>query len=195
MLNLLLQLIEQLNSAVFVLMLLLIISFLVVWKLSDVVSQFRFQKEKNKKIDDNLDSIKDNMASVKATTDLLYQNHLQTVKSHSPMSLTEKGQQIADQLNLPVKVQNHWQDIKSAIDKLGPSNPYDIQVIALDSARSCFDQTFTAEERDEIKLHAYKIGMNLLEIYPIIGILIRDKYLQEKGIDIGDIDKHDPRKH
>jgi hypothetical protein len=35
---------------------------------------------------------------------------------------------------------------------------------------------------DEIKIYAFQEGINLLEIYPVIGIIIKDKYLKEQNI-------------
>lgn len=51
---------------------------------------------------------------------------------------------------------------------------------------------FTEEEKNEIKQHAYKTGLNLLEFFPIIGIIARDKILKERGIDLEEVDSHKP---
>ena len=37
------------------------------------------------------------------------------------------------------------------------------------------------------------IRINLLEIFPIIGVISRDKYLDEKEISAKEIDTHDPK--
>jgi hypothetical protein len=64
----------------------------------------------------------------------------------------------------------------------------------MEKAQDIFEKILTPEERSEIKFYAYNIGMNLMEIYPIFGIKIRNKILEEKNIKIEDIDKHDPQK-
>ena len=63
----------------------------------------------------------------------------------------------------------------------------------MDTADDCFNTIFSKEERDEIKLYAYNIGMNLFEIMPIIGIKIRDEYMKESGVNVEDVDKHAPK--
>lgn len=180
--TLFLALIGQLNSAVFTLLLILAVAFFIVWKLSDLFSQFRHQKEKNAKLDTNLDSIKDSVASIRATTELLYQAHLSTIKSQSPLSLTDVGITIAKDLDMQEKINRHWEKLKPLFEGKKLENPYDVQTIALQFAPSCFEQVFSEDEKSQIKLYAYRNGKNLLEILPIIGILIRDKYITENHI-------------
>jgi len=43
-----------------------------------------------------------------------------------------------------------------------------------------------------IKELAYKKGLALMTYTNILGVLIRDKYFRQKGIDIDDVDKHAP---
>lgn len=188
-----LQLIQQLNSAVFVLVAILIIAFWAIYKLGGIVNTFDLFKNKNSELDKHVETIKENLATIKATTQLLYDAHLSTVKAHSPISLTEKGMQISTDLKLAEKVGIHWDEIKDKITKRAPANPYDIQVVAMDIARACFDSIFSEAERNEIKLYAYKTGNNLLEIFPIIGILARDKFLEESGLTPKAVDEHTPK--
>lgn len=195
MLDLLGKLIEQLNGAVFTLLAVLFVCFWVVWKLSSVVTLFDGFKKKNNDIDGDIKLMQVDIASIKATTDLLYKAHLaglDTVKRNSPLSLTDLGQKIADDLRLREKVDLHWGDISKVIEKQNPSNPYDIQTAAIDVARILFESIFTSEERDVIKTYAYQEGKNLLEILPIIGILVRDRFLSEQGISTKEIDQHAP---
>ena len=45
----------------------------------------------------------------------------------------------------------------------------------MDMARECFEKIFSAKEQDEIKTHAFKIGVNLLAIplsYTIITLYV-----------------------
>ena len=186
------KLLEQLNSAVFVLVAILIIAFWAVYKLGGIVKLFSHFQDKNKEIDGSIAAIKDTLSTINATTKLLYEEHLSTVKSHSLVSLTEKGKEVSQAVKAEEKVAQHWQEIKAKLEEKNPKNPYDIHVAALDIAKDCFDSLLSAEEKDEIKLYAYKIGMNLLEIYPIFGILLRDQYLKEKNISVEEIDQHTP---
>ncbi|MDD2656320.1 MAG: hypothetical protein PHQ18_01975 [Patescibacteria group bacterium] len=200
-----LKLIEQLNGAVFILLLLLILAFWLVVKITRVITIFDKFKEERKEMKDDIKNdrqemkddvkkINDNLSEIKATVKLLYEGGLQTLKSHSPVSLTSKGTEISNNLNLQKMVDDHWSTIRSKLESKNLSNPYDIQVTAMEIAHDCFEKIFTKEEQDRIKLHAYNIGINILEIIPIIGVLSRDKYLLEKGIKVDEIDKHAPIK-
>jgi len=187
-----LKLTEQLNSSVFTLIAILALAFFLCYKIACVVTKFSGLEERNNKFEGNVDSIKETLLKIKTTNDLMYERFRKTVKSHSPISLTEKGIEIATEIKAREKVANHWDEIKELIKVESLSNPYDIQVECMEKAQNCFNSLFTEEEKSEIKLHAFKIGMNLMEIYPIIGVKIRDKILKEKGINVDDIDKHDP---
>lgn len=189
-----LALIEQLNSSVFVLVAILVVMFWLVYKSGGWVQAYKDFQDKNGKTETKIDSMKENIALIKATADLLYQAHLSTIKANSPISLTERGKQIGDAIKAEMKVASHWSDIKAMVQSKNPTNPYDIQTIALEIARNCFDKIFTPQEQDEVKTHAYNIGLNMLEIYPVIGVIIRDKFFQEEGIATEDVDRHDPTK-
>lgn len=194
MIEILIKLMEQLNGAVFVLVAILLIAFWAVYKIGTITTLFGGYKEERKELKDDIRQIKNEVAKITATTDLLYQTHLSTVQSHSPLSLTQKGKDISSELSIENKIIVNWEKIKNKIEEKSPSNPYDIQTVTMDMARNCFSEIFSEADRNEIKTYAYKIGMNLLEIIPIIGILIRDHYLKEKNIPVAEIDKHVPTK-
>jgi hypothetical protein len=189
------KLITDLNGSVFVLIVILGVVFWAMYKIGGMTTMFSGFKEKNNALDKNVETIKDSLANIKATTDLLYQSHLTTIKSHSPVSLTEKGLKISTQLKIEDKVSVHWDKISKFIDKKSPVNPYDIQIVSMEVSRECFDRIFSIEEQSEIKSFAYKTGINLLEIFPIIGVIVRDRFLTEKGISVDEIDVHDPNKN
>ncbi len=189
-----LALIQQLNGAVFILVLILLVVFWLTYKSGGWVKSYNDFEGKSEKFDNKIDLIKESIFKVQATTDLLYQAHLSTVKAHSPISLTDKGKKIATDISAELKVNNHWEDIKREVDRKNPANPYDIQTVSMDIARNCFERIFTAQEQSEIKNYAYGIGMNLLEIYPILGVIIRDRVFKEGNIKPEEVDKHTPVK-
>lgn len=189
-----LALIQQLNGAVFVLVCIFLIVAFLLYKAGGVVTMFGDFRAKNQKIDDKLDGMHASLSEIRATTNLLYQAHLTTIKAASPIKLTPLGQEISDTLIVPAKVNAHWEAISAEIARKNPQNPYDIQSVALAIARNCFDKIFTEEERNEAKTVAFNKGMNLLEIYPIIGIEIRNRVMKEKGLPLDEIDRHDPAK-
>jgi len=190
-----LELTKQLNSSVFILLAILVVAFWLIYKAGRMTESFSGFTKKSDKIDTSIDAIKESLASVKATTDLLYKKQLSTMQSQSPLSLTSKGEIVATAISADEMINNHWDDIEAEISRSNtPNNPYDIQKISLDIARNCFDTIFSNDERNRIKTYAYSIGMDLLEIYPIVGIKIRDRILKERNIDLTEIDKYDPEK-
>jgi hypothetical protein len=100
--------------------------------------------------------------------------HLSQVRS----SLRPVGQEISDALSVPAIVNAHWEAISREMAVKNPQNPYDIQGVALAIARNCFDKIFTEEERNKAKTLAFIKGMNLLEIFPVIGIEIRNRVMK-----------------
>lgn len=189
-----LALIQQLNGAVFTLIAILLVVFWLMYKSGGWVKSYKIFENKNEKFDEKIDFIKESIYKVQATTDLLYQAHLSTVKTRSPISLTEKGKEIANAISAELKVNNHWDAIKREVEKKNPANPYDVQTVSMDIARNCFEKIFDIQEQNEIKTYAYGIGINLLEIYPILGVLIRDRVFKEKNILPEEVDKHSPLK-
>lgn len=186
------ELIKQLNSAVFTLIAILFVIFWLLYKAGGIVKSYKDFEGKNEKFDNKIDNIKEGLAAIRATTDLLYQAHLSTVKSHSPVSLTPKGEMVSKAISAETKVAEHWKDIKAKLEEKNPTNPYDIQTVAMDIAMECFEKIFTAEEQNQIKTYAFSIGLNLLEVYPIIGIIIRDRLFKERGINVEEVDKFVP---
>lgn len=192
MIEIFLALIKTLNSSVFTLILILVVVFWLLYKSGGWVKSYKDFENKSEKFDTKIDLIKDSLSSIKATTDLLYQAHLSTVKTHSPISLSEKGSEISKAINAELKVNNHWEIIKQEVETKNPVNPYDIQTVSMDIARNCFEKIFTEQEQNEIKTYAFSIGLNLLEIYPILGIIIRDRFFREKDIKAEEVDKYNP---
>lgn len=189
-----LALIQQLNGAVFTLVIILLMTFWLAHKSGGWVKSYKDFESKSERFDEKIDHIKDNISKIQATTDLLYQAHLSTVKAHSPVTLTQKGKEISAAIFAELKINTHWEDIKRALENKNPTNPYDIQTVAMDIARNCFEKIFTLDEQNEIKTHAFRIGLNLLEIYPILGVIIRDRIFKERSISIEEVDKHAPQK-
>ena len=74
-----LAIISQLNSAVFVLLAILLMAFWATYKVGSLVTFFKETKSENKRTDLKIDDMRGTLSSVKATTDLLYQVHVHTM--------------------------------------------------------------------------------------------------------------------
>lgn len=188
------KLIDQLNGAVFVLIAILILAFWAMYKLGGVVDRFKHFNDKHKIFEDSIDIIKNKLSDIGATVKLIYDFHLDTVKNKSPITLTEKGERIDGDVKIQQKVNDHWADIEKLIEEKNPVNPYDIQSVSMDISKYIFDDIFNENEKNEIKTYAFNEGINLLQITPIVGVFIRDRYLKEKNIAVEEVDKHAPKK-
>ena len=113
-------------------------------------------------------------------------------QSHSPVSLTPKGIEIAEALNLKSVISKNWNKIKEVIKE--EVNPYDIQMKFITAFITNPDGYLDQESMDKIKTSAFANGIPLIDYMRMIGILTRDKYFDEHGIDVNDVDKSDPSK-
>ncbi|HEV3244915.1 MAG TPA: hypothetical protein VG102_00990 [Candidatus Paceibacterota bacterium] len=194
MTEIVLALIQQLNGAVIILVCIFLIVAFLLYKAGSISTMFGEFKTKNEKIDTKLEGMQASLSEIKATANLLYQAHLKTIGAGSPIKLLALGQEISNTLNVPEKINTHWEAISAEIAKKNPQNPYDIQTVSMAIAKSCFDTIFTEEERNEAKTVAFNKGVNLAEIYAVLGIEIRNRVMKERGLPLDEIDKHDPAK-
>lgn len=90
-------------------------------------------------------------------------------------------------------IANNWDIIyKNLEENICDKNAYDIQEYCMRTAAVELDKFLRKEDINFIKQYAYKEGQSLAYYAPIFGIIIRDKYLQIKGINSSEIDKHNP---
>jgi hypothetical protein len=75
---------------------------------------------------------------------------------------------------------------------VGNKNAYDIQEYCNMTAAVELEKFISNEDIENLKQFAYKEGNPLMYYSTIFAILIRDKYLSIKGIDVSDVDKNDP---
>lgn len=116
-------------------------------------------------------------------------------ESHSPVGLSEKGLEVAKEMDIYNIVDANWINIMSLIETHASSyNAYDIQQYCIEEATVALDKLFKPEDVDKIKLFAYNEGQTLAYYGMMIGVIIRDKYFHKKNIPILDIDTYDPNK-
>ncbi len=157
-------------------------------------------KEKMGKFEDKIDSINRDVSYIKGTIDILMKNNNPdpTVQAHSPIRLTDHGQRLAAEMGLEDRIMRNWDKIQDYLDtNLPPSsmkNAYDIQQFCIETASVSLDKFFGADDLNGIKSYAFKNGNQLFYYGNMIGVMVRDAYFKHKGIDVADVDKHDPTK-
>ena len=88
---------------------------------------------------------------------------------------------------------NNWMRIKFLIEENAQSkNPYDIQQFCIEQAVVFPEKFLKEEELAKIKLDAYNSGSSLTSYMKVIAVMARDRYFEEKGINVTDVDIYDP---
>lgn len=146
------------------------------------------------KQDNNMDEIRKDIAFLKAMIDVFKSNPSQQVaQSHSPISLTEYGQQISTELNADEVIARNWDRIREDLESnVKDKNAYDIQQYCIETTIIDLSKFIDSDAVNAVKVKAYNEGRPVAFYAPVFGIKIRDRYLKEKGISVEEIDKHAP---
>lgn len=163
-------------------------------------SEWRVKAEevakKGEKFEDKVDAIMSDMHYIKGTLDLLKNGMPNALtQAHSPVSLTPKGKEVADQMGVAEMVARNWDKIETLIDaKVVFKNAYDIQQFCIEKATVALESFFCAQDVNNIKKFAYDNGQPLALYGSMIGVIIRDKYFEVKKIPLEKVDETDPNK-
>lgn len=111
-------------------------------------------------------------------------------QSHSPISLTEKGKEIAEALGLQNVLERNWERVSSIID--GERNPYDIQMEFISELIANYERYVDQDAIESIKRDAFLKGIPLIDYMRMLGVMARDRYFKEHNINIQEVDKNDP---
>jgi len=145
------------------------------------------------KIEDHIDDIRKDLSFLKGSMDVYRAGGAPLVQSHSPISLTKEGLDVARDLSAEDIISRNWTKIHENLEsKVCDKNAYDIQEYCMMTASVDPDAFFENSDLNAIKLYAYKKGNPLQMYLRVFGVIIRDKYLHEKGMDIKEVDANDP---
>jgi hypothetical protein len=183
----------------FVFSLLVLGFWLVHWvtrKVTIINSSHDGLNKKIDKIESNIDDIKTDMYYLKGSFDIIKRGISPVAQSLSPVSLTKIGIEKSKIINADDMVARNWEKIYDDLEKnIGNKNAYDIQQYCMDTAAMYPNKFLSDADIYFLKTIAYKEGNPLMYYSPIFGIIIRDKYLSIKGIDVSNVDKNDPSKN
>lgn len=185
------KIIEQLNSSVFVLLLVLVAVGYMLHKAGEWKQTFVHHKDKITE----LEELSREVIKISTKVDLIYSNTTPNAmtRAHSPISLTAVGIETAKRLNAEAMLDKYYVQLKKQLDSSNPQNAYDIQKYAMQVAKSDMTGFIDASELNAIKDEAFNKGVLLEDIFSIFGVLLRDKVLKEKGISVTEVDDHAPK--
>jgi len=144
------------------------------------------------KTESYLDEIRKDVSFLKGQFDAVIGIRDTTVKKKSPISLTDIGSEIAKSNNLSTMIEGNWNKIKETLKNAKTKNPYDLQQFCMEKTFVEPENFFSDKDIDRLKIIAYNSGMPLLSITRIVGVIIRDKYFSENGIELTEVDVFDP---
>ena len=188
--DILLKLIEPLNSSVFVLLVILGASYWGVYVVSKLIAKFSTHEDKLTK----MDALSERLIEVKTKVDLIYQNtnpH-KLVAAQSPLSLTATGQEVADKIDAKRIFERYAGQLERIIEEAAPKNAYDVQVESMKIAQEKLIDLLDAHEINTIKEVAFSKGLLVQDVLGVFGVFLRDLILSKKGIPVADVDRNQP---
>jgi hypothetical protein len=109
-------------------------------------------------------------------------------KSESPISLTDKGEDILKRSGADAFVLQNQQEFVDKVKKKNPQTAYDVQACAKEVIQLIVDE----KRFNKFKDFVFKEGIDLDPIFLVMGIYLRDIALPLLGFKPEDIDKNDP---
>ena len=145
--------------------------------------------EKEKVLDKNVDTcnqIKDELSSIKAILDLVSNKvGAGTSQTKSPITLNEKGKEIAKNTNIRNIIKNNFNLYKDKLESY-KDNTYDLNECSMQISKK-FYENLDDSIKDAIKKEMFNNGLPLSQYYPVIAIYLRDKVLKDNDIKIDNL--------
>lgn len=191
MIEVFLQLIEQLNSSVFILIALLLLAVVGIYKMGRWSEIFINHDKKISKVE----NLADKVLVMGAKVDLIYEHTLggkRVVAAMSPINLTEVGKEIVEKIKANSILERCLHQVEKEVEVEKQNNAYDIQMASMKVAKEKMLSCLNEEELAAVKNEAYNRGLLVEDIMSVFGVLLRNHILSQKGLPISDVDKHAP---
>jgi|WetSurMetagenome_2_1015567.scaffolds.fasta_scaffold88164_1 hypothetical protein len=146
------------------------------------------------KTETHIDEIRKDISYIKGSIDIINNNVNTTplVQSHSPISLTDAGKDVADELKADELISKNWETIYNGIASIKNQTAYDIQQYCIETASVEPNKFFDEQTMIALKNFAYKKGAPLQLYLRLLGVIIRDKYFEKEKIPLSRIDETSP---
>lgn len=146
------------------------------------------------KTESHIDEIRRDLSYIKGSLDIMKSGAPTLMKSNSPISLTEEGRKVAQEMAAETLIAQSWDKISRALMQVKEKSAYDIQEFCIETSSVDPHLFFEPPVLEAIKNFAFNKGLPLQLYLRLLGVLIRDKYFQEQGISLHLIDETDPNK-
>lgn len=109
-------------------------------------------------------------------------------KRKSPISLSDIGEELLKKSHADQFILEYKDELVQKIREMNPKTAYDVQV----DAKKVVESLQNDEQIIPFKDFAFKEGIDLGDVFIVMGIELRDVALPLLGFKVDDIDKHDP---
>lgn len=163
-------------------------------KVTQIVTQHGTLVKSLEKHDKFIDDIRKDLSYIKGILELLQNKGNDFAQTHSPVSLSEKGRELAETIHVGAMVERNWENIRNHIDEAAiDKNAYDIQQYCIETMAVEPESFLSKDDVLMLKQHAYSIGRTFQAVSIVPAITIRDRYFKERNVSVSDIDKYDPK--
>ena len=114
----------------------------------------------------------------------------QVSQSESPRALNDFGKKVLGESEIRRIIEPKLPQIVESVRTNNPENAYQVQELVLDIVQELKDNT---EVRNAVEQAAYKSGVSVEMVLLVGGIDIRNRVLEELGMNPGDIDSSKPK--
>lgn len=175
-----------------ILFLLLAVMFILTYKWGGAIEKMRSVD----KLNDNIDKIRTgisemsgNIGHMMKRMDLIETANSTLAQRHSPIKLTKKGEWLLDRTIKPY-IDTSFIDILKKYPEIKKlTNPFDIEQFAKRIALDVYENFTSENEKDKIKSTLFVEGATMGDLNLITGIYLRDKFFENKGIDLNKLDE------
>lgn len=153
--------------------------------------------KKVEKIEEDIHEIRIDLAYIKGNIDIFKAGRAKNaqsdlMQSNSPISLTDEGKRVAEELRAEEIIDKNWERIRTTMERVRGKNAYDIQQFCIERASTAPEWFFDTETIDRVKMYAFRKGMPVQLYLRLLGLLIRDRYFKENGIPLYEVDDNQP---
>lgn len=158
--------------------------------ISFLIASFKIGEYKNKvttcvnditELQKEMKEVRDKVVACETT---LFKEPL--LRRKSPVDLSERGEKVLVDSKGKDFVDGNYLELKKNVEEKNPQTSYDIQ----EFSRLVIEELKNDERVNAIKDYLFKEGMELSDIVNVLGIYLRNRILQERKIELKDIDKH-----